>query len=125
MTEKRLGEGISRVGLWQWGLEDKIYLKIIPTRRQTKHKLKIKIIIIIKHSFCLEIFGFSVLVECSTVEFQWSLFNCISIFSTCFFTLLLMALAVFYASDVAGGLSWAFSMAVPYGTDLLKKPNWK
>lgn len=39
--------------------------------------------------------------------------------------LLQLAPAVSYASDVAGGFSWAFSMAVPYGTDLLKNPSWK
>lgn len=30
-----------------------------------------------------------------------------------------------YASEDAWGLSWAFSMVVPYGSDRLKKPIWR
>ena len=37
----------------------------------------------------------------------------------------LVALAAVYASDAACGFSSAFSMAVPYGRDRLKKPNCK
>lgn len=67
--------------LRHWG-KKKSYLVIIPTRQQTRHKLKKR-----KHSFCLEIFGFL----SSFSAAQWSssgvsstcLFNCFFIFSTC------------------------------------------
>lgn len=125
-TANRLVDGIYRGGGGRWGFGgENNYLEIIPTHQQTRHKLKKKR----KHSFCLEIFGFSSSSSAaqwsssglSSTAFQPSLRRAPSHSSLVF----RVAPAVFYASDVAGGLSWAFSMAVPYGTDLLKKPNWK